>query len=62
MIVKWIIGEYKGVDGDWHEYITSLCNGENLETASARIQQENRGLIFRNLHIEEECNQLNDKQ
>lgn len=53
MIVKWIVGEYRGIDGNWYKYITTLCNGENLETATARIHQENRGLKFRNLHIEE---------
>lgn len=58
MIVKWIIGEYKGVNGDWHKYITSLCNGEKLETAIARIQQENKGFIFRNLHIEEDFDNI----
>ena len=49
---KWIEGEYsvKG-ESQWYPYITSLCNGEDIESAKKRIQNDNPRLMFRNLRI-----------
>lgn len=48
---EWIVGEYKGSDGKWYEYLTSCLEGESLSDAIKRIKKANPKLEFRNLHI-----------